>query len=76
VLGKNHHNNYVGLGSTMELSNENGFVVHSYFYDDFGNSLGGWGSVSNSYLYTGQEYDDEISIEGRSPALFYERAGC
>jgi len=45
----------------MGMTNENANVEQSYFYDDFGNSLGSWGSVSNHYLYTGQEYDDEIS---------------
>ncbi len=56
-----HYFHHDGLGSVIGMTNENGNVEQSYFYDDFGNSLGSWGSVSNSYLYTGQEYDDEIS---------------
>ncbi|OGC41510.1 hypothetical protein A2Y85_03720 [candidate division WOR-3 bacterium RBG_13_43_14] len=56
-----HYYHHDGLGTTMGMTNENGGVEQSYFYDEFGNSLGSWGSVSNHYLYTGQEYDDEIS---------------
>lgn len=32
-------------------------IYQSYLYDEFGDSLGTWGSVSNTYRYTGQEYD-------------------
>jgi len=56
-----HYYHHDGLGSVIGMTNEAGFVEQSYFYDDFGNSLGSWGNVDNHYLYTGQEYDDEIS---------------
>ncbi|MEO0185426.1 MAG: RHS repeat-associated core domain-containing protein [candidate division WOR-3 bacterium] len=45
----------------MGLTDVNKSVVKSYFYDDFGNLWGSWGNVSNRYLYTGQEYDSDIS---------------
>jgi len=59
--GAKYYYHHDGLGSTMGLTNTSKTVVKSYFYDDFGNSLGSWGNVSNHYRYTGQEYDDEIS---------------
>lgn len=47
-------------------------VEQSYFYDEFGNSLGRWGSVSNHYLYTGQEYDGSISELYNLRARYYD----
>lgn len=47
-------------------------VEQSYFYDEFGNSLGSWGSVSNHYLYTGQEYDGSISGLYNLRARYYD----
>ncbi|MCK4234156.1 RHS repeat-associated core domain-containing protein [candidate division WOR-3 bacterium] len=49
-------------------------VERSYFYDEFGNSLGSWGSISNHYLYTGQEYDGEISSLHNLRARYYDRS--
>jgi len=56
-----HYFHHDGLGSVIGMTNEASSVEQSYFYDDFGNSLGSWGNVSNHYLYTGQEYDGAIS---------------
>ncbi len=56
-----HYYHHDGLGSIVGLTAENTFVEQSYFYDEFGNELASWGSVSNHYLYTGQEYDGSIS---------------
>jgi RHS repeat-associated protein len=59
--GDTHYYHHDGLGSIVGLTNESAIVEQSYFYDEFGNSLGSWGSVNNHYLYTGQEYDGSIS---------------
>jgi RHS repeat-associated protein len=56
-----HYYHHDALGSIIGLTAENASVEQSYFYDEFGNSLGSWGSVSNHYLYTGQEYDGSVS---------------
>ena len=58
----------------MGMTNENAFVEQSYFYDEFGNSLGSWGSVSNHYLYTGQEYDGDITGLYNLRARYYDRS--
>ena len=55
-----HYYHHDALGSTMGLTDTNKTVVKSYLYDDFGNLWDSWGNVDNHYLYTGQEYDDEI----------------
>jgi RHS repeat-associated protein len=58
-----HYYHHDGLGSIIGITDGNFLspVERSYFYDEFGNELGSWGSVSNHYLYTGQEYDASIS---------------
>jgi RHS repeat-associated protein len=56
-----HYYHHDGLGSIIGMTNENGWVEQSYFYDEFGILLGSWGTTSNHYLYTGQEYDSEMS---------------
>ncbi|MGB3478838.1 MAG: RHS repeat-associated core domain-containing protein [bacterium] len=55
----------------MGLTDASKTVVHSYFYDDFGNSLGSWGSVNNHYLYTDQEYDGTITQLYNLRARYY-----
>ncbi|MGB3480058.1 MAG: RHS repeat-associated core domain-containing protein [bacterium] len=67
-----HYYHHDGLGSTVGMTNENANVEQSYFYDDFGESLGSWGSVSNHYLYTGQEYDGAISGLYNLRARYYD----
>ncbi|OGC41514.1 hypothetical protein A2Y85_03740 [candidate division WOR-3 bacterium RBG_13_43_14] len=42
------------------MTNESGNFERSYLYEEFGNLEADYGSVDNHYLYTGQEYDDEI----------------
>jgi hypothetical protein len=59
--GARYYYHHDALGSTMGLTNTSKTVVQSYLYDDFGNLWGEWGNVDNHYLYTGQEYDSEIS---------------
>jgi RHS repeat-associated protein len=58
-----HYYHHDGLGSIIGITDGNFLspVERSYFYDEFGNMLDNWGSVSNNYLYTGQEYDGSIS---------------
>jgi len=67
-----HYYHHDGLGSVMGMTDESGNVEQSYFYDEFGNSLGSYGSVSNHYLYTGQEYDGDISSLYNLRARYYD----
>lgn len=54
--GNKNYYYHDGLGSIIGISDGSN-VCKGYLYDDFGDSLGSWGTVSNSYRYTGQEYD-------------------
>lgn len=69
-----HYYHHDGLGSVMGMTDGTMLlkVEQSYFYDEFGNSLGSWGSISNHYLYTGQEYDGSISSLYNLRARYYD----
>ncbi|MCP4709457.1 MAG: RHS repeat-associated core domain-containing protein, partial [Planctomycetes bacterium] len=52
---------YDGQYSTRLLSDENGEITNGYSYDAFGIALEETGETENSYLYTGEQYDAEVS---------------
>ncbi|GAB4190188.1 MAG: hypothetical protein Tsb002_17920 [Wenzhouxiangellaceae bacterium] len=52
---------YDGLGSTRALSDNSGALTDSYAYEAFGTLLNQSGATSNDYLYTGEQYDTELS---------------
>ncbi len=56
-----------GLGSLTSLSNASGSLANNYTYDSFGNLVTSAGSLTNSFRYTGREFDSET-------ALYYYRA--
>src|SRR5262249_11124672 len=56
-----------GLGSLTSLSNTSGALANTYTYDSFGNLTASTGSISNSFRYTGREWDAETG-------LYYYRA--
>jgi RHS repeat-associated protein len=56
-----------GLGSLTSLSNTSGALANTYTYDSFGNLTASTGSLTNSFRYTGREFDTETS-------LYYYRA--
>jgi RHS repeat-associated protein len=56
-----------GLGSATSLSNMAGAAAQTYSYDSFGNIIAASGSLTNSFRYTGREYDTETG-------LYYYRA--
>jgi YD repeat-containing protein len=56
-----------GLGSLTSLSNTSGALANTYTYDSFGNLTASTGSITNSFRYTGREFDTETS-------LYYYRA--
>ena len=57
-----------GLGSITSLSDSSGVTAATYQYDPYGNALGGTGSITNPFRFTGREYD---SLE---TGLYYYRA--
>ncbi|GEM_PF-1868754 len=46
-----------GQGSVRTLTNSSGGITDSYRYDAFGNLQSSQGITTNSYLYTGQQFD-------------------
>jgi RHS repeat-associated protein len=56
-----------GLGSLTSLSNTSGALANTYTYDSFGNLTASTGSLTNSFRYTGREFDTETG-------LYYYRA--
>lgn len=49
------------LGSVRQVINTSGNVVKYYTYNPFGETLESGGSLSNSFMFTGQYYDVEIA---------------
>jgi len=49
------------LGSVRQLINASGSVVRNYTYSPFGQILEEGGSFENSFMFTGQWFDNEIS---------------
>src|SRR6266568_2141856 len=56
-----------GLNSVTSLSNAAGALAQTYTFDSFGNQTASSGSLTNSFRYTGREFDPETS-------LYYYRA--
>jgi RHS repeat-associated protein len=56
-----------GLGSVTSLSNTAGALAQTYTFDSFGKQTASSGSLTNSFQYTGREFDSETS-------LYYYRA--
>ncbi|MCP4109051.1 MAG: hypothetical protein GY749_26575, partial [Desulfobacteraceae bacterium] len=53
---------YDGHMSTRQLSDDTGTVINSYVYDSFGILLDKSVSVTNNYLYTGEQYDPNVGF--------------
>ncbi|NES97676.1 MAG: RHS repeat protein, partial [Desertifilum sp. SIO1I2] len=49
-----------GLGSTRSLTDANGVVTDSYTYDAFGNLIDSVGGTENSYLFAGEQFDEQL----------------
>jgi RHS repeat-associated protein len=49
-----------GLGSTRLLTDSSGSVTDTYVYDAYGTLLSSSGVTTNSYLYTGEQYDKNL----------------
>jgi RHS repeat-associated protein len=53
---------YDGLGSTRILTDETGSVQNYYAYEAFGELSYQIGTVENSYLFTGEQYDNNVGF--------------
>jgi len=51
-----------GLGSVTSLSNGAGALAQTYSFDSFGNQTASSGSLTNSFRYTGREFDSETGL--------------
>ncbi|WP_423026558.1 RHS repeat-associated core domain-containing protein [Undibacterium sp. Ji42W] len=51
------------LGSTKVLTDSSGNVTDAYQYDAFGTVLNRTGTTANNYRYTGEYFDDAISLQ-------------
>jgi RHS repeat-associated protein len=52
-----------GIGSTKALSDQNGKLLDSYQYDAYGAVESHTGTTVNPYRYTGEYFDDAISLQ-------------
>ncbi|GAB4190199.1 MAG: hypothetical protein Tsb002_17950 [Wenzhouxiangellaceae bacterium] len=59
--GTVNYYHYDGLGSTRALSDNSGALTDNYAYEAFGTLLNQSGATSNDYLYTGEQYDSDLS---------------
>jgi RHS repeat-associated protein len=51
-----------GLGSITSLSSNAGALAQTYTFDSFGKQTNSSGSLTNSFQYTGREFDPETSL--------------
>lgn len=51
-----------GLGSTRNITDSNGDVVVEYTFDAYGNLINQVGDSENNYLFTGEQFDNEIGL--------------
>ena len=64
-----------GLGSLTSLSNTSGALANTYTYDSFGNLVASTGSLTNSFRYTGREFDAETSLYYYRARYYDQNAG-
>ncbi|MBC3917556.1 AHH domain-containing protein, partial [Undibacterium sp. CY18W] len=61
--GQNSYYHADGLGSTKALTDETGNATDAYQYDAFGTVLNHAGTTQNAYRYTGEYFDDAITLQ-------------
>ena len=49
-----------GLGTITSLANTSGSLAQTYTFDSFGNQTASSGSQTNSFRYTGREFDSTV----------------
>ncbi len=51
-----------GHGDVVQIVDENGNIVNSYNYDEWGNILNQTEQISNPIKYAGEYYDEESGL--------------
>jgi RHS repeat-associated protein len=69
-----YYYHFDALGSVIALSSANGQIVETYAYSPFGH-LSRDGEVSNPYLYTGREYDEETGLHYYRARYYHPELG-
>jgi RHS repeat-associated protein len=59
---KTYYFGYDGQGSVRYLTDSDGNVTDTYDYDAFGNLLSRTGTTDNNYLYTGEQWDNDLGM--------------
>jgi RHS repeat-associated protein len=59
---KTYYFGYDGQGSVRYLTDSDGNVTDTYDYDAFGNLISKTGSTDNNYLYTGEQWDNDLEM--------------
>lgn len=70
--GAHFYYHYDGLGSTRQLTDDNGAVVASYTYDGYGNPISSSGAITNMYGFTGEQQYGEADNLVYLRARYYE----
>ena len=52
-----------GLGSTRNITDGNGAVIVEYTFDAYGNLINQVGDSDNNYLFTGEQFDNQTSLQ-------------
>jgi RHS repeat-associated protein len=52
---------YDSLGTTRDLSDITGAITDSYTFESFGKLLANNGNTENKYLFTGEQYDEDLN---------------
>jgi RHS repeat-associated protein len=62
VNGNYYYYLYNGHGDVTQVVDQNGNIVNSYTYDEWGNILSNQEQISNPLKYAGEYYDDESGL--------------
>lgn len=66
---------YDGHGNVRLLTDESGQVTDTYDYDAFGNVTQSTGTTSNSYLYSGERFDQDLGLYHQRARSYDTRRG-
>ncbi|MFZ6778501.1 transglutaminase domain-containing protein [Undibacterium sp. Ji83W] len=74
-VGQSYFYRADALGSIKALTDAQGNITDTYQYDVFGNLLDKSGTTTNQYRYTGEYFDDAISLQYNRSRWYDELSG-